>query len=392
MKKRIAKILLISLLIMFFGWLGNLLFGRYLTPVLVKSRVFSRLEIFKNDNKGTTIITKTEKVVVREDNSIGEVASNASYAVVDVLSFEKKETLNNKVNVSINDNKNEYAAGLSGTGTILTNDGIIATYRTNIIEKNADYKVVTLGRNILDATLLGVDEFTNLAYLKVDGFNLTTIPFAANSIDNTGKKVIVIGGLSGSQRVYLTDGTLSGFDEDFNLSGGRLASSEKLEGVLNVDFNESSKYVGGPIINYSGELLAINGKIEIDGNEEYFQIPIEIIKDSMQKIVENKIEQSAKLGIYYISINPFYKNLKNLSSDKGALIYSAEGKQGLAVLAGSPAEKYDLKINDLILSIDGNEINSMHPLSNFINQYEKGNSATLGILRDGKNMEITIEF
>jgi len=204
--------------------------------------------------------------------------------------------------------------------------------------------------------------------------------------------VIVIGGLSGLQRVYLTEGILSGFDEDFSLTGAGISSSEKLEGVLNVDFNESDKYVGGPIINYSGELLAINAKIKIDSADKYFQIPIEIIKDSMQKVVENRIEQAAKLGIYYVSVNPFNKNLKNLPSDKGALIYSLAGKQGLAIIAGSPAEKAGLKINDLILSIDGNEINPMHPLSNFVNQYEEGNSAVLGILRGEENIEITVEF
>ncbi|HBR79109.1 MAG TPA: hypothetical protein DEA46_01615 [Candidatus Moranbacteria bacterium] len=390
MKKKSLKIFLIIILIMFFGWVGNLFLSRYLTPALVKSRLFSRLEIFNNDNKNTTIINKTEKVVIREDNSISEIASNAAYAVVDILSFEKNVDL--KKNVSLPSSAEEYSSGLSGTGTILTNDGVIVTYRTNIIEKNANYKVVALGGNVLDATLLGVDDFANLAYLKVEGFNLTTIPFAGSSMDNSGKKVIVIGGLSGLQRVYLTEGILSGFDEDFSLTGAGISSSEKLEGVLNVDFNESDKYVGGPIINYSGELLAINAKIKIDSADKYFQIPIEIIKDSMQKVVENRIEQAAKLGIYYVSVNPFNKNLKNLPSDKGALIYSLAGKQGLAIIAGSPAEKAGLKINDLILSIDGNEINPMHPLSNFVNQYEEGNSAVLGILRGGENIEITVEF
>lgn len=384
------KIFLILVAVMFFGWVGNLFLSRYLTPLFVKSKVFSRLEIFNSDNKNTTFITKTERVIVREDDSISEIASSAVYAVVNILSFEKRED-NKKINPAVIDAE-KYSSGQEGAGTILTNDGIIVTYRTNIIEKNAEYKVVTLGGNVLDAKLLGIDDFTNLAYLKVEGFNLTTIPFASSSISNSGKKVIVIGNLSGLQKVYLTDGILTGFDESFNLAGGEIASSEKLEGVLRVDFNEDDKYVGGPIINYEGELLAINAKIEVDSNKKYFQIPIEVIRESMQKIVENRVEQSAKLGIYYISVNPYYKNLKNLSSDKGALIYSATGKQGLAILADSSAEKNGLAINDLILSIDGNEINTTHPLSNFINQYEKGNSAVLGVLRGGKSIEITVEF
>ena len=390
MNKKIIKIFVLFVLIMFFGWIGNLFFGRYLTPTLIKSKVFSRLEIFSNDNKNTTIINKTEKVIVREDDSIGEIASSAVYAVVNVLSFQKGEEVAKKV-TSL-ETKEKYIGGAQGTGTILTNDGIIVTTRDSIIETNADYKVVTLGGNVLDAKLLGVDDFANLAYLKVEGFNLTTIPFIAGSEVSSGKKVILIGKLSGLQKTYLTEGILGGFDESFNLAGGEVSSSEKLEGVLNIDISEGDKYVGGPVINYSGELLAISAEVTIDGGKKYFQIPAQIVKDSMQKIVENRIDQTAKLGAYYISLSPYYKNLKELSVDKGALIYSSTGKQGLAILAGSPAEKAGLKINDIILSIDGNEINPAHPLSNFINQYEKGNSATLNVLREGKEMEITIEF
>ena len=391
MKKKFLKIFLAVILVMFLGWMGNLFLGRYLTPVLVKSKVFSRLEIFNNDNKNTTIINKTEKVIVREDNSIGEIASSAVYAVVEILSYEKEAEIVGKTTLLQNNDK-KYVRGLSGAGTILTNDGIIVTHRTNIIEENAVYKVVTLGGNILEATLSGVDNFSDLAYLKVEGFNLTTIPFASDSINNSGRKVIIIGNLSGLQRTHLTEGILTGFNEEFNLSGSDVSSSEKLEGVLSVDFNENEGYAGGPVINYSGELLAITARLEIDGNMKYFQIPIEVVRDSMQKVVENKINQSAMLGVYYISINPFYKNLMDLSSDKGALIYSATGKQGLAVIADSSAEKAGLKINDLILSIDGNEINPMHPLSNFVSQYEKGTEAVLGVLRGKENIEITVEF
>lgn len=375
---------------MFFGWMGNLFFSRYLTPALIKSKVFSRLEIFGNDNRNTTIINKNEKIIVRETESIGEVSSNAVYAVVNIISFEKFGEDSKKT--TLPEVTSKYVKGMQGAGTILTNDGVIVTCKNNIIEKNADYKVVTLNGNTLDATLLGVDDFANLAYLKVDGFNLTTIPFSLNGDNNSGKKVIIIGNLSGLQKTYLTEGTLSGFDEKFNLSGGELSSSEKLEGVLRVDFNESDRYVGGPIINYSGELIAINSKIEVDGNVEYFQIPVDIVKDSMQRVVEKRINQIAKLGIYYISIDSYFKNLKNLSVEKGALIYSVTGKQGLAIIADSPAEKAGLRVNDIILAIDGNEINLSHPLSNFISQYEKGNSAVLNVLRDGKEIEVTIDF
>lgn len=391
MKKNLSKIVLGIILVMTLGWFGSLFFGRYLTPLLIRNDFFSKMGIFDNDNKNTTIINKTEKILVKEDDSITEISSNAVYSVVNVFSFAKEEkeksykTVSSLIESTVPEGKN-------GAGTILTNDGIIVTHRSNIIEKEADYKVLTFGGNVLEATLLGVDDFTDLAFLKVTGINLTTMPMANSDEVNYGKKVIIIGRISGLQKVFLTEGILSGFNESFSLTGTEIASSEKLEGVFNTNFIGNGDYVGGPMINYNGELLGINAIISKDSEKYFFQIPINSVKDSMQKIVENRIEQSAKLGVYYLPLDSYYKSLKNLTVDRGALIYSATGKQGLAVIANSSAEKAGIKIGDVILSIDGNEINSAAPLSDFINQYEKGNSAVLNVLREGKEIEITVEF
>lgn len=382
--------MVVFFLIMFFGWLGSLFFGRYLTPIFIKSKTFSKFEIFKNDNKNTTIINQTEKIVVQETESISEVASNASYSVVNIFSFERNLETGKKLSVAATQDK--YLTGKRGVGTVLTNDGIIVTSQKNIILENADYKIFTLKGEVLPAQLLAVDNFSELAYLKVEGVNLTTMPFGDNVNRIFGKKVILIGQLSESGQALLAEGTMSGYQEGFSLAGGEVASSEKLEGVLKVAFDEDNQYVGGPVINYNGELLAITSKIEVDGREKYFQIPIETIKESVQKIIDNKITEVAKLGIYYVSVNQFYQDLKGLTVDRGAMIYSPSGKQGLAIIAGSPAEKAELKIGDIIVSIDGNEINAMHSLANFIYQYEKGSSATLNILRNGEMIEVEVVF
>lgn len=387
---KLIKIMVVFFLIMFFGWLGSLFFGRYLTPIFIKSKTFSKFEIFKNDNKNTTIINQTEKIVVQETESISEVASNASYSVVNIFSFERNLETGKKLSAAVTQDK--YLTGKRGVGTVLTNDGIIVTSQKNIILENADYKIFTLKGEVLPAQLLAVDNFSELAYLKVEGVNLTTMPFGDNVNRIFGKKVILIGQLSESGQALLAEGTMSGYLEGFSLAGGEVASSEKLEGVLKVAFDEDNQYVGGPVINYNGELLAITSKIEVDGREKYFQIPIETIKESVQKIIDNKIAEVAKLGIYYVSVNQFYQDLKGLTVDKGAMIYSPSGKQGLAIIAGSPAEKAELKIGDIIVSIDGNEINAMHSLANFIYQYEKGSSATLNILRNGEMIEVEVNF
>ena len=276
---------------------------------------------------------------------------------------------------------------------ILTNDGVIVTYRSNIIEdKDAIYKVAIFDGSIFEAKLLGVDNFTNLAYLHVEGINLPAIPFANSDDVNLGKKVIVMGSSLGGEQSSLTEGILSDFDAGFNLAGQTVSSSEKLEGVFKISFAENERYVGGPVIDYNGEMLAITGVLKKDNQNVYFQIPVNVVKNSMNKISDNGFQQGAGLGIYYLSLNPFYRQLYDLPVDKGALIYSSSGEQGLAIITGSPAEKSGLKINDIILSVDGKEVDLKHPLSDYIDNYKKGDTVKFKILRNEKEMEIGVVF
>lgn len=391
MKKGLLKVFIGVIVIMTFGWLGSLFFGRYLTPILINNKFFSELSIFDNDKKNTTIINKTEKVIVGEDRSINEISSSATYAVVEVMSFSKKSGEKFSKNLTTQ-TQGGYLDGKSGAGMILTNDGVIVTSRNNILEEDSDYKVATFSGATLDAKVIGIDEFTDLAFLKVEGSNLTTIPFADSDNVSSGRRVIVMGNHSGSQKIFLTEGVLSAVDDNFSLSGGEVSSSEKMEGVFRVDFNANDDFVGGPVINYEGELLAINAVINKGPEKIFYQVPINIVRDSMQKVVESRLDKTAKLGVYYISINSYYKNLKNLPVDKGALIYSSSGKQGLAIVASSVADRAGFKIGDIITSVDGNEINSSNSLSDLVSQYEQGNSASFGVIRGEEKMEINVDF
>jgi len=387
--KKITKWLFAGIVIFALGGIGGVFFDKYLIPILGKCKFFENYDIFQKMEKNTTIINKTETIVVRDDNLINEISSNASSSIVKIFSFTNEIKLQNKF---AKKSKKE-SAGKKGSGVILTNDGVIVTYRSNIIEdKDAIYKVAIFDGSIFEAKLLGVDNFTNLAYLHVEGINLPAIPFANSDDVNLGKKVIVMGSSLGGEQSSLTEGILSDFDAGFNLAGQTVSSSEKLEGVFKISFAENERYVGGPVIDYNGEMLAITGVLKKDNQNVYFQIPVNVVKNSMNKISDNGFQQGAGLGIYYLSLNPFYRQLYDLPVDKGALIYSSSGEQGLAIITGSPAEKSGLKINDIILSVDGKEVDLKHPLSDYIDNYKKGDTVKFKILRNEKEMEIGVVF
>ncbi len=391
MTKKILKWLFIALLIFVLGGIGGIFFEKYLVPVLGKSSFFGKYHIFQQMEKNTTIINKTERIVVRDNNLINEVSSNAVSSVVTVFSFldDKKSIKKNALSKKISNSKSR---GKKGAGVILTNDGVIVTYSDNIFKKDATYEVVIFDGSIYEAKLLGVDTFTNLAYLRVEGVNLPAIPFVNSDDVDLGKKVIVMGHSQGRNKISLTEGVLSDFKERFNLSGKTVSSSEKLEGVFDIAFDEDEKYIGGPVIDYNGEMIAITEMMKIDNKDIYFQIPVNIIKESMAKISNNGLNQNARLGIYYVSIDKFNQKLYDLSIKNGAIIYAPSGEQGLAIISGSSAEKAGLKINDIIIAVDGKNIDLEHPLSNYINEYKKGDEIKLKILRNNKEIEVKVKF
>jgi S1-C subfamily serine protease len=368
------------------GGFGGFIFDRYLMPFLGSCRFFSKYDFLQGSGKNTTIIRETERVVVKDDNSVNELASSAAQSVVDVFAITD-------IQENAFSSKSDQKEGKRGAGTILTNDGVVVTHKNNVFEdESSKYYITIFDGNVFEANLIGVDNFSDLAFLQVEGVNLSAVPFANSDDAIIGKKVIALGRSFGSHQVSIAESILSDYNEIFNLAGKELSSSEKLEGVFNLSFNVNENYVGGPIVDYNGELIAITSFVDFDNEKEYFQIPSNKVKNSMNKIFSGEAENSAKLGVYYISIDDYFSRLSSLPIKEGAIIYSSSGKQGLAVISNSPAEKAGIKINDIIVSINGEKIDLKNPLSSIINKHKVGDRIQMEILRGNKEMDLDVQL
>lgn len=354
----------------------------YIFPRLSATKLFSKYKFLQKASENVTIINKTEQITVREADSVNTIASKATPSVVDIISVSTDKQSGGKI---ISESK-------SGTGVIVTSDGLIVTYRTAIIEKAAGYKVLLSDGSRHDATIIGVDEFTNLAYLKINASNLSSISFADSSDFRPGKKLIAIGNSDGEYQNRFSAGLLSKINRAFNIAGKTISSSEKLEGVFETDFGNQSEYSGGLVINYNGELGGIIGSVTIDNKENFFQIPSNVVKRSLELAIKNELALRPILGIYYLPITKKYSTISDLKRDRGALVFSPSGKQGLAIISGTPAEKAGLRINDLIIAVNNQEVNLDNPLSNLLSQYKKGDQIELLIVRDEKEIKIRVNL
>lgn len=387
MIKNIAKKIIFIFVLLVFGGLGGIIADRYLFPYLGTSDFFSRYAFIRKGTENVTVINKTEEITIKEETSISKITNQVSSSIVNIISYtdpEGKNVVPKKI-TSANDTKN-------GTGVVVTGDGMVMTYASAIDAENSRYKVMTYDGNTYDATLIGIDSYSGLAFLKAQTNNLSVGSFGNSDEIKAGEKVIAIANNFDSYANRYAAGLISSFNPAFNLAGASLSSSEKLEGVYEADFDFRAHFIGGPVVDYNGQIIGIAGQTGTLGTGNFFVIPSNKVKTVIDRAIRKELDQNPLLGIYYVPISKTYAVEKKLAVESGALIYSASGQQGLAILNDSPAQKAGLKIEDIIVSVGEKKIDAENSLSDILYGYRKGEEIVLTILRDGRESKIEIEL
>lgn len=373
--KKVSFIIFILIL----GGLGGILGNRYFFPYLSATSLFSKYAFLKKSAEDITIINKTEQVYVKEETSIEKISSKVASSVVDVLSYTETSIKNKKI----------PAVYSNTTGTVITSDGLIMTYMENV-SSDVKYKVILQEGGVYDGEFLGADSYSNLVFIKINASNLPVISLG-NSDDSTpGEKVVAIGSSSKTFANRYTSGLISTFDPTFSLSGKTISYSDKMNGVFQTDFTIDSQqyYTGGPVVDYTGQVIGIAGS----NQKDFFFIPSNKVKRVVDKVIKKELESNVSLGIYYIPITKAYALSNNLGTESGALIYSPSGQEGLAIIARSNGQKAGLKINDIILAVNGNKISLEDDLSDLLYQYKKGDKIELTVQRNNQEMKIDAQL
>ncbi|MDO8241197.1 MAG: S1C family serine protease [Candidatus Moranbacteria bacterium] len=384
MTKKITKKVIFILVLMVFGGLGGIIADRYFFPYLSTTKFFSQYEFLKKGSEDITIINRTEQLTVKEETSISKIANQVSSSVVNIVSYTNKDAKNVTAKKAV--------ASKNGTGVIVTGDGMILTYASAINLADSKYQVMTYDGAVYEASLLGVDSYSNLAFLKVNANNLSAASFADSNSIKAGEKVITIANSFGSYANRYAAGLISDFNPEYNLAGLAISSSEKLEGVYEADFNFQKYFIGGPAVDYSGQIVGMAGVVEKNGASSFFLIPSNKVKLVIERAIRKELEANPVLGAYYIPLSKTYALENNLSVETGALIYSASGQQGLAVIANSPAQKAGLKLNDIITAVGEQKITLEKSFSDLLYQHKKGEQIELTVLRDGQEMKVAVQL
>ena len=253
-------------------------------------------------------------------------------------------------------------------GYILTNHHVVA---------NADKITVTLLENrSLIAQVVGSDEGSDLAVLKVDAANLTSIPFGDSTALRVGDYVVAIGNPFG-----FTNSVTSGIVSALGRSGLNNAS---FEDFIQTDASINPGNSGGALVNLRGELVGINSAIisRTGGNVGIgFAIPVNMARAIMDQLIATGTVHRGLLGVKIQDVSPDVAATLELPGNSGALVYE--------VNADSAAEKAGIRIGDVIISINGTRLHDSGSLRNAIGLLPPGQKVAVTLLRDGKEQSVT---
>lgn len=271
-----------------------------------------------------------------------------------------------------------------GSGIILSTDGYIVT-NAHVVSGATSIKVVLNDNSEYNATVVGADEKTDLAVLKIDATGLTPAEFGNSDQMQIGEQVIAIGNPGGLELAgTLTVGYVSAVNRPITTTGGSTIDCIQTDAAINPGNS------GGALVNSYGQVIGINSQ-KIAATE-YEGIGFAISINEAQPIINDLIEYGyvrgrVVMGITMQIIDPTF-----------AAIYGYQPGIGVvSVEQNSPASKAGLVAGDIITAIDGESITSQETLTSILEGHKPGDVIELTVYRQamqsyGKDQQLTLKL
>jgi len=273
------------------------------------------------------------------------------------------------------DFQREFKQPSLGSGFIFDEEGFVVT-NNHVIEDADQIKVKLKDDREFDAKIMGRDPNTDLALLKIEsGENLPTVKLGDSDALKVGQWVVAIGSPFGLEHT-VTAGIVS--------AKGRVIGSGPYDDFIQTDASINPGNSGGPLLNLKGEVVGINTAIIASGQGIGFAIPINLARDIIMALKNEGEVTRGWLGVA----------IQDLNGDM-AEYYGVEDKKGVFVadvFEGDPADQAGIKAKDIILEVNGEKIKTSRQLTSMIAGIPVGESASIKILRDGKEQTVKVKI
>ena len=333
--------------------IGNSLFGKGSTTIYEGQRESSVIDVSKVDTG--KLMTPAEVYAANVNSTVGITTS-----------------------VTTNYWGFQTTSAASGSGFILTGDGYVLT-NYHVIESSNSISVTLYDGKSYDATLIGYDESSDIAVLKIDAEGLTPVVLGDSDNLNVGDSVIAIGNPLGELTFSLTSGAVSALNREITLSNSVTMN------LIQTDCAINSGNSGGALFNLYGEVIGItNAKYSGSGSGASidnigFAIPINHVRGIVESIIENGYVAKPYIGV----------NVSDVSEETMGYGLPA-GAAVRAVSEDSPAQKAGLQVNDIVTAVNGKEISGRTGLSEAVSAASVGDTLTLTVYRQGNTISVDV--
>ena len=268
---------------------------------------------------------------------------------------------------------------VSGTGIVLSADGYLIT-NCHVIENAQVIAVLTSDDRQFQAAIVGSDEASDLAVLKVEATDLQPAEFGDSGKLRVGDSVVAIGDPLGAQlRGTMTSGIVSAINRDLEVNGRNMT-------LIQTDAALNNGNSGGPLINCYGQVIGINtmkmrSYYSTTAEGLGFAIPMAVAKPILEELMENGyVAGRPAIGISYDSLPLAFRIYYDLP----------EGVYVTAVYDGSDAQAKGVAAGDIITAVNGTRVTTIDELNRIKNQFSAGDSITLTLYYRGAYRDVDV--
>ncbi len=332
---------------------------------VINGKEYVLVDSLRNNLEGVTVTRTDTAIEINNADKITGIVDKVSPSVVGIIGKLKESSYD----------YSEYTDNLIfGTGVIYRSDGYIIT-NAHVVKEMDTIVVVLSNSKAYKARLKAIDDSLDLAVIKIDKGGLTPAVFGDMSSVKVGQEVVAIGTpLSFNLRNSATKGIISGMNRSTDGEYKFIQSDAAINGGNS----------GGPLVNMLGQVIGINSVKLIGFGVEglNFSIPVDTVKYAISHFEKFGRIKRPYMGIVFS---------ESITSQYG-LPSAVEGLTIRDILPNSPAEQYDIQIDDKLLSVNDVKVNSIIDYNEEMKKYLPGDKAKFKLVRDGKQLNVNVVF
>ena len=371
-----------------FGTISLLVVGIVFGAILVSSADLVKPSRAESIQIGSTSSPVANLTLGDFNNAFIEVAEKVTPSIVSITVVSKMKDNPHKgfefdFPFNFKEKMPENRQG-GGSGVIISKDGYILT-NNHVVENAVSVRVNLFDKRQLDAEVIGTDPLTDLAVIKVDADDLPAAFLGNSEKLKVGSWVMAIGNPLNYLTSTVTAGIVSAIGRNINII--RDKEGYGVENFIQTDAAINPGNSGGALVDLTGAVIGINSAIATNGfSATYigygFAIPIDMAKSVAQDLIENGEVSRGYIGVSIGEVDAATAKAIGLDRARGIMIQRI-------VEDGSAAGK-DIVEGDVILEVDGREVNKPNQLQSYIATRRAGTEVELLIYRDGKNIKRSV--